>query len=232
MTQLQTMTQWKDKKAKQKNRSPMLGLLSYPVLMSADILLYRATHVPVGDDQRQHLELARSTVDNFNGAVGDIVFPKPEPIISDAAARVMSLRNPTRKMSKSEPSEQSRIDITDTRDVVYQKIRKAVTDSIGTITYDRSERPAVANLIDMYAVLANCTPQDVVQRFEGLNTLEFKTALATVISDHLDPIQAEYTRLDADHGYVRQVLDDGAEHAISTASNTMCDVRRAVGFTI
>eukprot|EP00035_Acanthoeca_spectabilis_P005827 m.117772 g.117772 ORF g.117772 m.117772 type:complete len:406 (-) comp13210_c0_seq1:184-1401(-) len=230
-SQLEAMTQWKTKKRAQA-QSARLGLFSYPVLMAADVLVYKTTHVPVGDDQRQHLELARTVATAFNKQVGTSVFPAPQTVLPPAAARIMSLRNPENKMSKSDRAQGSRIDITDSVDTVRTKLRKAVTDSLGEIHYDPKGRPGVSNLIEIYCAATGHSPVETEIAFKGCNTLEFKEGVATAVSEHLAPIQAEYARLETDPGFVMQVLDRGAQTAAAMAEQTMVEVRRAVGFTM
>eukprot|EP00038_Savillea_parva_P000270 m.95213 g.95213 ORF g.95213 m.95213 type:complete len:403 (+) comp10093_c0_seq2:79-1287(+) len=229
--QLEHMTQWKVKKRGKAAGAANLGLLAYPVLMAADVLVYRATHVPVGDDQRQHMELARDLATTFNRHVSRSVFPIPNVVVPPVAARVMSLRDPEKKMSKSDRSPASRIVLTDNVDTVRAKVRKAVTDSIGTITYDPQERPGVSNLIDMYSAVTGRTTAEAVSTFAGCDTLEFKEGVAVAISEHLSPIQTEYTRLQRDPQYVTHVLDAGAQRATVLAEATMVNVRDAVGLT-
>ena len=226
--QLSTMTQWKTKK--NNTKAPCLGLFSYPVLMTADILLYRGTHVPVGNDQQQHLELARNIAANFNSIFGEM-FPKPDPMFT-AAPRMMSLRDPSSKMSKSDFSANSRIDLTDTSDVVQRRIRKAVTDSVPFITYDPTGRPGVSNLLQLYASLGPesiNTPEEAAQHLHDLDMAQFKDAVTDAVVTHLTPIQAEMKRLHGADAYVDAVLDAGAAQAQAHADETMAEVRSLVG---
>jgi tryptophanyl-tRNA synthetase len=226
--QLSTMTQWKTKK--NNTKAPCLGLFSYPVLMAADILLYRGTHVPVGNDQQQHMELARTIATNFNTTFGD-TFPRPEPMFT-AAPRMMSLRDPLKKMSKSDFSPNSRIDLTDTPDVVQRRIRKAITDSLPSITYDPVERPGVSNLLQLYASLGPAhisTPQEAAHHLHDLDMAQFKAAVTDAVVEHLTPIQQEMKRLHAAEEYVEAVLDAGAAKAQAHADQTMTEVRQLVG---
>src|ERR1700722_10773576 len=170
---LNRMTQFKEKAGKQRDLAG-LGLYAYPVLMAADILGYKATHVPVGEDQKQHLELARDIAGAFNRFYGTEYFPLPEPLIQGAATRVMSLRDGTQKMSKSDESDYSRILLTDNAETIGLKFRKAKSDSLPTIEYEPETRPEVANLINIYAALANTSREAVVAKFEGKNFSEFK----------------------------------------------------------
>lgn len=226
--QLNTMTQWKVKK--NASKAPCLGLFSYPVLMTADILLYRGTDVPVGNDQQQHIELARNIAANFNATFGEY-FPKPEPLFT-AAPRVMSLRDPTKKMSKSDFSAASRIDLTDTADTVQKKIRKAVTDSLPGVTYDPEGRPGVSNLLELYAAMGpptTSTPEAAAEYLHDLDMAQLKGAVADVVNDHLKPIQAEMKRLHGSKEYVDEILDAGAVEAQACADETMNAVRTLVG---
>eukprot|EP00039_Didymoeca_costata_P002099 m.57499 g.57499 ORF g.57499 m.57499 type:complete len:361 (+) comp11113_c0_seq1:57-1139(+) len=224
---LKTMIQYKTKKEQNNN----LGLFSYPVLQTADVLLYRTTHVPVGEDQRQHLELARGIATIFNQTYGDF-FPKPELLIgSQESSKIMSLRDPLNKMSKSDRAKGSGIQLTDPPDVVMAKIKKAVTDSESNITYDPEGRPGVANLIRLYCALHEDTPSPstVAQEFKEYNMLQLKEAVADVIIRHLAPIQEEIRALENDPGYVKQLLDSGASRAQDIATQTMDSVRRLTG---
>lgn len=230
MGQLSTMTQWKTKK--KKAESQRLGLFAYPVLMAADIMLYKTTHVPVGDDQEQHLELCKRIVATFNNRYGEEFFVHPTPVIG-AASRVMDLRDPTSKMSKSARSDNSKINLTDPPDAVLKKIRKAVTDSDDGITYDPVNRKGVANLLEIYVAMdrgCTTTMADVEQIFSGQNKQQFKEAVAHSVIDYLKPIQEEYMRLEADPGYVDQVLNAGADRAEGIAAVTLDGVKALVGF--
>ncbi|MDP8915697.1 MAG: tryptophan--tRNA ligase, partial [Pseudomonadota bacterium] len=209
---LDRMTQFKEKSGKHKERASV-GLYTYPVLQAADILLYKATHVPVGEDQKQHLELTRDIAGKFNndfGAPGGApdFFPLPEPLIQGPGARVMSLRDGSAKMSKSDPSDQSRINLTDDRDVIVQKIKRARTDP--DVLPDAVEglegRPEADNLVGIYAALAGETKAEVLGRFAGQGFGAFKPALAEMVADRLAPISAELNRLLAAPGEVDRVL--------------------------
>ncbi|MSO84386.1 MAG: tryptophan--tRNA ligase [Rhodospirillales bacterium] len=228
---LNRMTQFKEKAGKDKENAAV-GLFAYPVLMAADILAYQATHVPVGEDQKQHLELARDIAQKFNNDFGVAFFPAPEPLIFGAATRVMSLRDGTKKMSKSEASDYSRINMTDDADAIAQKIRKARTDSdpLPTGTAGLEGRPEAANLIGIYAALADTTPEDVLARFGEKQFSDFKQHLAELAVAKLGPIQDEMRRLLADPGHVDRVLARGAERARALAAPVLSEVRRIVGF--
>jgi tryptophanyl-tRNA synthetase len=228
---LNRMTQFKEKAGKDKENASV-GLFAYPTLMAADILAYKATHVPVGEDQKQHLELARDIAQKFNNDFGVAFFPLVEPMIFGAATRVMSLRDGTKKMSKSEASDYSRINMTDDADTIAQKIRKARTDShpLPTGTAGFKDRPEAANLIGIYAALADATLEDVLERFGGEQFSTFKQHLADLAVAKLGPIQDEMRRLVADPGHVDRVLARGAERARALAEPVLDEVRRIVGF--
>jgi tryptophanyl-tRNA synthetase len=236
---LNRMTQFKEKAGKDRENAS-IGLYNYPVLMAADILLYRATHVPVGDDQKQHLELTRDIAQKFNNDFaasiaanghGDTFFPLPEPLIQGPATRVMSLRDGGKKMSKSDPSEYSYIALTDDEDTIVQKIRKAKTDPEplpGEI--DRlAARPEADNLVGIFAALTDETKAEVLKRFAGGQFSAFKTALADVLIEKLAPIRSEMLRLNADTAYVDAVLADGADRARALARPNMDAVKDIVG---
>jgi tryptophanyl-tRNA synthetase len=228
---LNRMTQFKDKAGKDRE-SASVGLYTYPVLMAADILVYRATHVPVGDDQKQHLELARDVAQKFNLDYGVELFPLPEPIIPPEAARIMSLRDGTAKMSKSDPSDQSRINLTDDADAIANKIKRAKTDPepLPSEPKGLEGRPEARNLVAIYATLADESVETVLQRFGGQGFGVFKPALADMVVSKLAPMTAEFRRLRADAGYIDQVLRDGADHARALSEPVLRDVYDAVGF--
>ncbi|MHA1569537.1 MAG: tryptophan--tRNA ligase [Alphaproteobacteria bacterium] len=227
---LNRMTQFKEKAGKKRDQA-MLGLYAYPVLMAADILLYKATHVPVGEDQKQHLELARDIAGAFNRRYGVAYFPLPEPQILGAATRVMSLRDGSAKMSKSDPSDYSRINMTDDADAVAKKIRKARTDPepVPVAPDAMAGRPEAANLIGIYAALADLTPAAVCDRYGGRNFSDFKTDLADLAVSVLGPIGTEMQRLLAEPGYVDSVLHRGAERAGEIARHHMTEIHGIMG---
>ncbi|KAG0237028.1 Tryptophan--tRNA ligase, mitochondrial [Mortierella sp. GBA43] len=204
-----------------------LGLLAYPVLMASDVLLYRATKIPVGEDQVQHLELARDIAQLFNKTVKQPFFPLPQPLITETK-RIMSLRDPSNKMSKSDPSDQTRIHLVDKPEVIASKIKRATTDSIRGITYDKVERPAVSNLIEIYAGAKRVSIEDVVKEHSGSSTAEFKVALTEALVSLLKPIQEEMARLDNESAYVQSVLDEGARKAADIANPNLREVQRLV----
>ena len=226
---LNRMTQFKEKAGKQKDQAS-LGLYGYPVLMAADILGYHATHVPVGEDQKQHLELSRDIAGAFNRQYGAEFFPLPEPVITGEATRVMSLRDGTKKMSKSDISDYSRINLTDGRDAIAQKFRKARTDSEPGVTYDQEKRPEAANLITIYAALADSTRQAVVEKFADAQFSAFKGELTDLAVEKLGPIGEEMKRLMGDPGYVDGVLRHGAERARAIAEPIQKQVEEIMGF--
>ncbi len=208
------MTQWKDKSGKNAEASS-LGLFAYPALMAADILIYHATHVPVGDDQKQHLELARDIAAKFNHDYGVDFFPITEPVIEGAATRVMNLQDGTKKMSKSDPSEKTRINMTDDADTIAKKIRKAKTDPdpLPDAIEGLAERPDARNLVNIYAALADISPQAVLDQHAGSLFGHFKVALADVAVDRLSPISSEMSRLMDDPAEIDRILGRGAERA-------------------
>jgi tryptophanyl-tRNA synthetase len=226
---LNRMTQFKEKSGKNKENAP-LGLYAYPVLMAADILGYHATHVPVGEDQKQHLELARDIAGAFNRAYGVEFFPLPEPVILPTAARVMSLRDGTKKMSKSDPSDYSRITLTDDADAIAQKIRKAQTDAIEGIAYDPENRPSVANLLTIYAALTDTTPQVVAEQFATAQASAFKQALLDVAVSKLSPITTRMRELLADTAELDAILKRGAERANEVSAPILKETQKLVGF--
>lgn len=225
---LNRMTQFKEKAGKDREKAS-LGLYGYPVLMAADILGYKATHVPTGEDQKQHIELARDIAGAFNRAYGREFFPLPEPVIMGEATRVMSLRDGTKKMSKSDPSDYSRIALTDDADTIRLKLQKAKTDAIPEITYDREARPEVANLITIHAALTGTTREAVCREFSGQGFAAFKKALADAAADHLGRISAEMRRLLDDTGYIDAILARGADAAGAIASAHLAEVKEIVG---
>jgi tryptophanyl-tRNA synthetase len=232
---LNRMTQFKDKAGKDREKASV-GLYAYPVLMAADILAYRATHVPVGEDQKQHLELARDVAQKFNNDFsvngGEDFFPLPEPLIMGPATRVMSLRDGTKKMSKSDPSDYSRITLKDTADDISQKIRKARTDPdpLPETVEELEKRPEADNLVGIYAALAGLGKAEVLARYPGAQFSVFKPALADLAIEKLSPLTGEMKRLAADPGYIDGVLARGAERARAIAAPVFSRVREIVGF--
>lgn len=226
---LNRMTQFKEKAGKQKENAG-LGLYSYPVLQAADILLYKATHVPVGEDQKQHLELSRDIAGAFNRAYKTDYFPLPEPLIQKEAARVMSLRDGAKKMSKSDPSEASRIHLDDTPDEIRQKIQKAKSDMEPGITYDEEKRPEAANLMTLYAAATKRSVNEIAVEVADMQFSAFKTRLADALIAHLDPIREEYRHLLLNPGHLDSILTIGTERARAIAEVHMKEIRDLVGF--
>ncbi|KAI8921260.1 hypothetical protein DFJ77DRAFT_449154 [Powellomyces hirtus] len=207
-----------------------VGLFTYPVLQAADILIYRSTQVPIGEDQVQHMELAQMAARSFNAHYKKEVFPIPKGFYaSSSSKRILSLRNPTSKMSKSDTSEASRINLDDTPEQIRSKIRKATVDSSVGITYDPAHRPGVANLINIYSSFSNETPEAIADRFSGSGNKEFKDAVAEAVVAGLSPIRDELVRLRKDSGFVETVLQDGEERARMIAARTLRDVQKVVG---
>jgi tryptophanyl-tRNA synthetase len=227
---LNRMTQFKDKAGKNKD-SVGLGLYAYPVLMAADILIYKATHVPVGEDQKQHLELARDLAQMFNKTFGPDFFPLPEPQIMGPATRVMSLRDGSKKMSKSDPSDYSRINMTDDADTIALKIRKAKTDPLPLpdSVEATASRPEAENLLSIYAALTDASLADTVARFAGSEFSRFKETLAEVAVEKLAPIAVERARILADLGELDAILRRGAERANAIAAPTLAAAKDLVG---
>jgi tryptophanyl-tRNA synthetase len=235
------MTQFKEKAGKDRENASV-GLFDYPVLMAADILLYRATHVPVGEDQKQHLELSRDIAQKFNndfadsirsqGANDGLFFPLPEPLITGPATRVMSLRDGTKKMSKSDASDNSRINLTDDADTIAQKVRKAKTDPEPLPTEEKGleARPEADNLVGIFAALSGRSKADVLRDFGGGQFSSFKNALVDLCVTKLAPIAGEMKRLVADPGHIDAVLNDGADRARAIADETMKLSKDIVGF--
>jgi tryptophanyl-tRNA synthetase len=237
---LNRMTQFKEKAGKDRENASV-GLYAYPTLMAADILVYRATHVPVGEDQKQHLELSRDIAQKFNNdfgksihahGYGEAFFPQPEPLIQGPATRVMSLRDGLKKMSKSDPSDQSRINLTDDADTIAHKIRRAKTDP-HPLPHDEKgleQRPEADNLVGIHAALSGKTKADVLNEFGDAQFSTFKAALVELAVAKLGPINAEMKRLMADPIYIDSVLADGAARARALAAETIKAVKDIVGF--
>ena len=237
---LSRMTQFKEKAGKDREAASV-GLFVYPNLMAADILSYRATHVPVGEDQKQHLELARDIAQKFNVDYADYIreagyadgfFPLPEPLISGPATRVMSLKDGSKKMSKSDPSDLSRINLTDDADSIAKKIRKAKTDP-DALPHDPrglAQRPEAANLIGIYAALDDSTTEVVLKDFGGRQFADFKRALIDLAVARLAPLSSEMKRLMADPAHVDKVLADGASRAAAIAGPVITEVKKILGF--
>ena len=229
---LNRMTQFKEKAGKDKEKAS-IGLYSYPVLMAADILLYDATHVPVGDDQKQHLELCRDIAQKFNNDFSASDFLRvPEPLIQKQFSRIMSLKDGIKKMSKSDPSDLSRINLTDTRDEISNKIKKAKTDpmSMPDDIKDLTERPEAENLLGIYSSLKNQGLEKSITEFKGKNFSEFKENLSNALIETIEPISKEIKKLLNDEKYLDEILSEGAKKADKIASKKIKEIKGLVGF--
>ena len=224
--ELERMTQFKDKATKQE--SVGAGLLVYPPLMVADIILYDAQYVPVGDDQKQHIELTRNFVDRFNARFGDDILVKPEAIFPKAGSRVKSLQDPLSKMSKSDKNEKSFILLLDEPKAITKKIKGAVTDSLGTVKYDEENQPGVANLLNIFSSLSGRTIDDLVEDYGDTGYGRFKGDLAELVVDTLAPIQERYRKLLVSDD-LRDILHTGAQRANEKASATLARMEKAMG---
>ena len=224
--QLERMTQFKDKSQKYQDQTTA-GLFDYPVLMAADILLYQTDEVPVGEDQKQHIELARDLAEKFNSKFGE-VFKFPEAVIKKEAARIMSLQNAAVKMGKSDLNPMSRINLLDSEEEIREKIKKAVTDSGSSISRD-SGSAAISNLLTIYAAFKDQTLDEAYIDLEGKSYGEFKNVLADLVVEKLSQIQKKYQEIILDEGYLRKVLDEGRDYAIAKSSQTLQQVKEKVG---
>lgn len=227
MGQLNRMTQYKEK-SKKSEENLNAGLFSYPVLMAADILLYQADYVPVGDDQKQHLELARDVAIRFNNKYSD-TFVVPEPLIKEFGARIMSLQEPTSKMSKSDQDKNSFILLMDDEETIRRKIKRAVTDSVGKVNYT-DEQPGLKNLINIYSVLSGKSVEDIVNMYKELGYGEFKDDLGEVVINALKPIQDRYKEIRNNKEYLEAIYAEGASKAEKKAIKTLRKVYKKVGF--
>ncbi len=231
---LEDMIQFKEKAVKQ-GENVNVGLLDYPVLMAADILLYQADKVPVGEDQKQHLELTRDIAARFNHQFGkpdQPVLKLPDPLIRKEGARVMSLADGTRKMSKSDPSDLSRINLLDPPDQVQYKIKRCKTDPIRGLTFDDPERPECNNLLTLYMLLSGKTKEEVATECKDMGWGQFKPLLTDTIIESLKPIQEKYQAITEDKGYLDSVLRDGREKARAIANQTLAQVKTALGYSM
>lgn len=232
--ELARMTQFKDKARggtflDTKNISISVGLYDYPVLMAADILLYDTEEVPVGEDQKQHVELTRDIAERFNRKYGDI-FTLPAPMIRRESARIMSLQDPAKKMSKSDENDLSRINILDNPDIIRKKLSKAVTDSGNEVKYDKENKPGISNLLNIMSVCTSRTVQELEKEFTGVSYGDFKKAAAEAIIALLEPFQIRYYELNDD--YVKKVLTDSAQNIAPRAKKTLERVKNAIGLGI
>lgn len=225
--EMERMTQFKDKSTKHPENINM-GLMDYPVLMAADILLYQADLVPVGFDQRQHVEITRDIAIRFNNRCGE-TFRVPEAYILKEGAKINSLQDPLHKMSKSDENPNASVYLADDRDAIMRKFRRAVTDSDNRIAVSE-DKPGVSNLLNIYAAFSGCTAEDAARTFEGKGYGEFKLAVGEAVADALAPIQAEQKRLLGDKAYLSDVLKRGAERAAYAARKTLSKVYRKIGF--
>ena len=227
MGELNRMTQFKDKSAKHADNINA-GLFTYPVLMASDILLYQTDVVPVGKDQLQHLELTRDIAIRFNSIYGD-VFTVPEPYLGKAGAKIMSLQDPTKKMSKSDENPNASIYLTDDRDTVIRKFKRAVTDSEARIHYCE-EQPGVSNLIEIYGAVTGKTFEEVEKEFEGKGYGDFKLAVGEAVADLLTPLQTRFNELSQDKAYIDKIIKENGEKADYYATKTLRKVQKKVGF--
>ena len=227
MGELQRMTQFKDKSAKHADNINA-GLFTYPVLMAADILLYQTDVVPVGQDQLQHLELTRDIAIRFNNVYGD-VFTIPEPYVGKVGARIQSLQDPSKKMSKSDDNENASVYLTDDRDTVLRKFKRAVTDNEACVRYSE-EQPGIRNLITIYSAVTGKAPEEIEKEFEGKGYGEFKLAVGEAVADTLGPIQKRQAELLADKAYLDGIIKMNAERAEHLALKTLRKVQKKVGF--
>lgn len=226
---LNRMTQFKDKAGKNKEKSST-GLYTYPILQSADILLYNPDFVPVGEDQKQHVELTRDIAGAINRKFGKEILKMPEPLIPKDVPRIKSLKDGTKKMAKSDPSEASRINLKDDRDIILSKLKKAKTDSIAQISYDIDERPELANLLTIYASFSGDKIQDIVRKYEGSGFATFKENLAELVADKMSPITKRYNELRSDPAEMIKILKVGAEKASAVAETTLARLKKEFGF--
>ncbi|KAJ8761474.1 hypothetical protein K2173_001607 [Erythroxylum novogranatense] len=238
---LNRMIQFKEKSRKAGDENVGVALLTYPVLMASDILLYQSDFVPVGEDQKQHLELTRELAERVNylyggrkwkklGGRGGPIFKVPEPLIPPAGARVMSLTDGLSKMSKSSPSDQSRINLLDSKDMIANKIKRCKTDSFSCLEFDNPERPECNNLLSVYQLISGKTKEEVQLECQDMNWGTFKSILADALIDHLHPIQVRYGEIISDSAYLDKVLDEGANRASEVADTTLNNVYQAMGF--
>ena len=227
---LNRMTQFKEKAGKDKEKASV-GLYSYPILMASDILLYDSTHVPVGDDQKQHLELCRDIAQKFNLDFNVPDFLKvPEPIIQKYFSRIMSLKDGTKKMSKSDPSDLSRVNLTDDKDVIKNKIKKAKTDSLPISKKDIEKRFEAKNLLEIYSSLAEKKIEDTISQFDGRNFSEFKEKLSDIMVEKISPISLEINKLLNDKKYLDKILIEGIEKADKIANKKILEMKKIIGF--
>lgn len=238
---LNRMIQFKEKSRKVGDENVGVALLTYPVLMASDILLYQSDYVPVGEDQKQHLELTRELAERVNflyggrkwrklGGRGGMIFKVPEPLIPQAGARVMSLTDGLSKMSKSAPSDQSRINLLDSKDVIANKIKRCKTDSFPGLEFDNPDRPECNNLLSIYQLISGRTKEEAAHECQDMNWGVFKTLLTDALIDHLHPIQVRYEEIMSESAYLDRILAEGATKAADIADATLNNVYQAMGF--
>ena len=230
MGELSRMTQFKDKSAKHADNINS-GLLTYPVLMAADILLYKADLVPVGEDQRQHLEITRDIAERFNNIYGE-TFRIPEGYMPKVGARVMGLQNPRAKMSKSSSLENDSIFLNDEPEVILKKFKKAVTDSENVVRYDIENKPGISNLMSIYTGITGKTNEEIEKEFQGRGYGDFKVAVANTVIEELKPIQEKYKKLKENPDYLEKIYRKGAEKANEIANKTLKDVYQKIGLIV
>ena len=232
MGELSRMTQYKDKASKlKKDESIGAGIFNYPSLMNADILLYDPDYVPVGEDQKQHCELARDIAERFNNIYGD-VFTVPEGYIPKVGARIMGLQNPEKKMSKSESdNENNAIFLLDDLNVIANKIKRAVTDSDNVVAYSPEEKPGISNLLNIYSAVTGKSVDDAVADFAGCGYGEFKKTVADAVVAEIQPLQEKFKELSSDKAYIDKAMAEGAEKASYFANKTLRKVKKKIGFT-
>lgn len=229
MGELSRMTQFKDKAQKHED-NVNAGLFTYPVLMASDILLYQAAVVPVGIDQKQHLEITRDIAERFNNLYGD-VFTVPEPYFGENGAKVMSLADPSKKMSKSDENQNAAILLTDDRDTIIRKFKRAVTDSDAEVRYDPDTKPGISNLMEIYGSVTDKSSEEIEKEFQGKGYGDFKLAVGEAVADELTPLQQKYEELLADKTYIEECIKRNDEKARRAATKTLRKVRRKVGLT-
>ena len=230
MGESERMTQFKDKASKHAERASV-GLFTYPMLMAADILLYDTNIVPIGDDQKQHVELARDLAERFNKMYGE-TFVVPQPMIKKTGARIMALDDPTKKMSKSSVSPKGYIALSDDDKTIAKKIRSAQTDSVGTVGYDPNHRPGISNLVTICSEITGSSPAQIIKEFEGKGYKEFKEVLAQVLIEFIAPIRTHQAELLADKGELVSILNNGSARAREVAEKKMKQVRSALGIKL
>lgn len=228
MGELSRMTQFKDKSQKAGPEGQLVGLFDYPVLMAADILLYQADEVPVGEDQKQHVELTRDIATRFNNLYGE-VFTLPKATIPKVAARIMSLDDPTVKMSKSSDSEDSYIALADSPEAVERKIKRAVTDSDGVVRYDKAAKPGIANLLDIYSVFSDQPIKAIEAQYDGKGYGDFKKGLIEVVNRELEILQSKFSEYRSNKAALDEVIEEGSVAAAEIANDTLAQVKKRVG---